>query len=246
MTNNKLQVNSKAQAPNSKPQATALGIWNLKFGTCGLLVICFLFFGALPASGQFFQGIGITAGVTKAKQKWFFQMPDESRQILKKKNIIGFNGSVRAEFINSDYVRWVTEFQFNQKGCKDKTDSATFRNRLNYICWNNFLKFQVETYPGFWYLMLGPRVEYNITQATKSPAVTGAFGKLNFSWGPAIGFEKIVFSNFKPFIELHYNPDTPFYYAYSNAPLDIRNRAWELRIGIIYRPGDASCPSVVY
>lgn len=197
-------------------------------------------------SGQFFQGIGITAGVTKAKQKWFLEMPDASTQIIKKKNIIGFNGSLRAEFINSDYVRWVTEFQFNQKGCKDKGDSTTFRNRLNYICWNNFLKLQFETFEGFPYLLMGPRVEYTLTQATKSPAITGAFEKLNFSWSVGAGFEKIVFSNFKPFIEMHYNPDTPFYYAYDNAPLNIRNRAWELRIGIIYRPADASCPSVVY
>ena len=201
--------------------------------------------------GQFFQGIGITGGVTLAKQKWFLTtqngtVPGDIHSVVKKKNIIGFNGSVRAEFIDNETIRWVTEFQFNQKGCKDKTDSATFRNRLNYICWNNFLKLQTETYPGFFYLLLGPRIEYNLTQATKSPAITGAFQKFNFSWGPAIGFEKIVFCNFKPFVELHYNPDTPFYYAYENTPLDVRNRAWELRIGIIWRPGDASCPSVVY
>ena len=197
--------------------------------------------------GQFFQGIGITAGVTKAKQKWFLTYPDASKEIIKKKNIIGFNGSLRAEFINSDYIRWVTEFQFNQKGCRDKTDTATFRNRLNYISWNNFLKLQYETFDGFPYLLLGPRVEYTFTQATKSPAITGAFNKFNFSWGAAIGFEKIVYSYFKPFIELHYNPDTPFYYAYNTNPLDIRNRAWELRIGIIYRPGGHdSCPTVVY
>ena len=196
--------------------------------------------------GQFFQGIGITGGVTLAKQKWFTTMPDASKEIVKKKNIFGFNGSVRAEFINSDYVRWVTELQFNQKGCKDKTDTATYRNRLNYICWNNFLKFQYETFEGFPYILIGPRIEYTFTQATKSPAITGAFQKFNFSWSVGAGFEKIVFSNFKPFIEIHYNPDTPIYYAYKTTPLDVRNRAWELRIGIIYRPGGADCPSVVY
>ena len=68
----------------------------------------------------------------KAKQKWFLTMPDASTNTVKKKNIIGFNGSLRAEFINSDYVRWVTEFQFNQKGCKDKTDSATFVKGLRF------------------------------------------------------------------------------------------------------------------
>ncbi len=199
------------------------------------------------ASAQFFQGIGITAGVTKAKQKWFVTLPDAPTQTFKKKNVIGFNGSLRAEFINNATVRWVTEFQFNQKGCKDKTDSATFKNKLNYIGWNNFLKFQFETYPGYIYFMLGPRVEYTLSQKVGSPSIIAPFGKLNFSWGPAIGFEKIVYGNFKPFVELHYNPDTPFYYAYENAPLDIRNRAWELRIGVIYRPlGNESCPAVIH
>lgn len=199
------------------------------------------------AFGQFFQGIGITGGVTLAKQKWFLNMPDGSTDIIKKKNIFGFNGSLRAEFIDNENIRWVTEVQFNQKGCKDKGDSATYRNRLNYLCWNNFLKLQFETFSGFPYLLMGPRVEYTLTQATNSPAIAGAFQKFNFSWSIGAGFEKIVYEYFKPFIELHYNPDTPFYYAYKTDPLDVRNRAWELRIGVIYRPGGHdSCPAVVY
>ncbi len=210
------------------------------------LLACCQLLTANFAFAQFFQGIGITGGVTLAKEKWFLTYPDDSKTIQRKKNIFGFNGSARAEFINSDYVRWVTEFQFNQKGCKDKTDSATFRNRLNYICWNNFLKFQYETFDGFPYLLLGPRIEYTLTQATRSPAITGAFNKFNFSCGAGIGYEKIVYTNFKPFIELHWNPDTPFYYAYKTAPLDARNRAWELRIGIIWRPRTGDCPGVVY
>lgn len=205
----------------------------------------FLIFGS--AYAQFFEGIGVTGGVTLAKQKWFLTMSDDSREIIKKKNILRFNGSVRAEFIDNDNIRWITEFQFNQKGCKDKTDSATFRNRLNYICWNNFLKFQYETFDGFPYILLGPRIEYTLTQATTSPSIASSFQKFNFSWSVGAGFEKIVYSYFKPFIEVHYNPDTFFYYAYKTAPLDIRNRAWELRIGLIYRPGGHdSCPAVIY
>ena len=187
-----------------------------------------------------------------AKQKWVLTYPDDSKGIIKKKNIIGFNGSLRGEFIDNDNIRWVTEFQFNQKGCKDKTEdtlgnATIFRNRLNYICWNNFVKFQYETFDGFPYILLGPRVEYTLTQATTSPLIASSFGKFNFSWSVGAGFEKIVYSYFKPFIEVHYNPDTFFYYAYKTTSLDIRNRAWELRIGLIYRPGGHdSCPAVVY
>ena len=210
-----------------------------------VLVYCLL--STVYCSGQFFQGIGITGGITLAKQKWFLNNPDGSTSIEKKKNIFGFNGSVRAEFINSDYVRWVTEFEYDQKGCKDKTGSSTYRDRLNYICWNNFLKLQYKTFEGFPYLLMGPRVEYKFTQATGSPAIIGAFQQFNFSWSVGAGFEKIVYSYFKPFIEVHYNPDTPFYYAYNTSPLDARNRAWEIRIGIIYRPGGHdSCPAVIY
>lgn len=197
-------------------------------------------------SAQFFQGIGITAGLTKAKQKWFVAMPDSSTDIVMKKNRLGFNGSVRAEFINNPNLRWVTEIQYNQKGFKDKKDTVTFKNRFNYLCWNNFLKLQFETFDGYPYLLLGPRVEYLLSQKVTSPEITAPFKKFNFSWSAGIGFEKIVFSNFKPFIEIHYNPDTPFYYAYETSPLDIRNRAWEFRIGVIFRPGgNDDCPGVI-
>lgn len=242
MTNPKPQIKSKIQIQGSK-LFWACRFWNYRLFVFGIL--SFAFSNCVHA--QFFQGIGITGGVTMAKQKWFLEMPDATRTIQKKKNIWGFNGSLRGEFINNDYVRWVTEFQFNQKGCKDKTDSTTYRNRLNYICWNNFLKIQYETFDGFPYMLIGPRVEYTFTQATKSPAITGSFQKFNFSWSAGVGYEKIVYGNFKPFIELHYNPDTPFYYAYITDPLDIRNRAWELRIGLIFRPGGKDdCPAVIY
>ncbi|MBI3502246.1 MAG: hypothetical protein HY063_10665 [Bacteroidetes bacterium] len=235
-------MNSKFKVENLKR------FWKLKFSCWCLFGICFWEFGILNcAQAQFFKGIGITGGVTMAREKWFDTYPDGTTDKLRKKNIFGFNGSLRAEFIDNDNIRWVTEFQFNQKGCKDKTDSATYKDKLNYICWNNFLKLQYETFDGYPYLLLGPRVEYLLTQATKSPAITGAFQKFNFSWGAGIGYEKIVYEYFKPFVELHYNPDTPFYYAYKTEPLKIRNRAWELRIGIIFRPGGHdSCPAVIY
>jgi hypothetical protein len=242
MTNHKSQINLKNQTSNSKR------FWSLKYRYWKLFIICVLYFGiSSSAFCQFFQGIGITGGVTLAKEKWFLTLPDGSTETQRKKNIFGFNGSLRAEFINNDNIRWVTEFQYNQKGCKDKTDSATFRNRLHYIGWNNFLKLQFETFEGFPYLLFGPRVEYLLTQATKSPAITSAFQKFNFSWSVGVGFEKIVYSYFKPFIEVHYNPDFSFTYAYKTDPLKIHNSAWELRIGLIYRPGGHdSCPGVVY
>lgn len=174
-------------------------------------------------------------------------MPDASIPIEKKKYIFGFNGSLRAEFIDNDNLRWVTELQFNQKGCKNKTDSAIYRVRTNYISWNNFLKFQYETFEGFPYILLGPRIEYLFSASTRTMTLPSAtdFKQFNFSWSVGAGFEKIVYSYFKPFIEVHYNPDTPFYYAYKTEPLKVRNRAWELLIGLIYRPGGHdSCPTV--
>jgi hypothetical protein len=209
---------------------------------CFLIALCHL-----PAAYcQFFQGFGFTVGGTKAKQKWFIQMPDATTKTIRKKNLFGLNGSLRAEFIDSDEIRWISELQFNQKGSKDKTDSATYKNRLNYICWNNFLKLQLETFDGYPYLLMGPRVEYTLTQASHSPSITNHFKMFNFSWSAGVGFEKIVYSNLKPFIELHYNPDTFFYYAYETTPLNIRNRTWELRIGFIFRMRNDDCPSVIY
>ncbi|MBN8702004.1 MAG: outer membrane beta-barrel protein [Bacteroidetes bacterium] len=196
----------------------------------------------LSTNAQFVRGIGIMGGVTFAKHKFEFKNPDA---IEKKKFVFGFNGELFGEFGRGEYIRWQSEFQYNQKGSKDKTDSTTYKNKLAYVCWNNYLKIRYELFGGIPYLLIGPRIEYKLSEAMQSPTVVSSFKNFQFSPSFGAGWEFVTYSNIKPIVEVHYNPDM-YLNAYKTTPLDIKNRAWEIRVGLKYLLGNASedCPPV--
>jgi opacity protein-like surface antigen len=197
---------------------------------------------SLNTFAQFFQGWGLMGGLTACREKWWINHGDGSSETAKKKFVYRFNGCVFAEMVNHEFVRWRTEIQYNQKGFKEKISDNNYKNKLDNICWNNFLILRSELFSGIPYFLIGPRVEYNLIQNTASPAIQNSFRKLHFSWSVGAGWEFIVFGNLKPMVELHYNPDINF--AYKTSPLDTKNRAWELRVGIKFLLNQKSCPAV--
>ncbi len=194
------------------------------------LIIFIIVLAALQSEAQFLNSIGITAGGSLGNQKFFF---DDPSSISRKKYIIGLNGSVFAEFFSANYIRWVSEIQYNEKGSKDKQPEDTYRNKLQYICWNNYLKLRYEMYSIIPYVLIGPRLEYNLSQNTASPVVTGSFLPLHVSAAAGAGIEFISYSNFKFFTEAFYNPDI-IMPAYKISGLGIRNKNIELRVGLKY------------
>jgi hypothetical protein len=202
----------------------------------------FVFFAvtfALTSNAQFFNSWGIMGGGTLAKQKFNYKEPDVTQ---KKKNLLGFNVELFAEFFTNDNFTWRTELEYNKKGCVDK-DSGNFKNKLTYISWNNYLKMRTDLFGGTPYLLLGPKLEYMSSQGTSSPHITGAFNKFQLSPDVALGWEFVVFTNVKPTIELHYNPDIGLN-AYKDSNLGIMNSAWELRLGLRFASARESCPRV--
>ena len=192
-----------------------------------ILILLVVFLG-IETKAQFVNSVGITAGASFGNQKFLFREP---ASIKRKKYIIGGNGSVFAEFFSHDRVRWVSEFQFNQKGSRDPiNDTTTLRNQLDYICWNNYLKIRHEMYSIVPYVMVGPRLEYMLTQKTQSPEITGSFLPLHVSLAVGGGVELVTYGNFKPFIEAFYNPD--IMPAYISTPMHIPNKIFEVRIGL--------------
>jgi hypothetical protein len=208
------------------------------------ILIFILFLIALQTKAQFLNSIAITGGVSLGNQKFYFSDP---LSISKKKYIIGFNGSVFAEFFSGDYARWVSEIQFNQKGSIDKQPEANYANKLNYICWNNYLKLRYEMYRIIPYILIGPRLEYNLSQGTTSPIIAGKFLPLHISAAGGVGVEFISYSNFKFFTEAFYNPDL-LMLAYHKPDLEIRNKNIELRVGLKYEFGGRreSCNTPTY
>jgi hypothetical protein len=200
-----------------------------------LFTVC-LFFSVYFCSAQLINGFGLTGGISYGNEKFAFGKPLST--IENKKYVLGFNGSAFVEFFNWDYVRWITEFQYNEKGSKDQQSTGTYTNKLRYGCFNNYLKLRVELYRIIPYILVGPRVEYAITQSTTSPAITDEFVPLHVSPAVGAGIEFVSYGNLKFLIEAFYNPD--FYSAYVTDALDVYNKNFEFRIGLKYVPGKRS------
>ncbi len=207
------------------------------------LFSAFIFCLLAESKAQFVNAIGITAGVSAGNQKFFFREPVS---ISRKNYTFGFNASIFGELMSRDYVRWITEIQYNQKGSIDKQPDANFPNKLQIISWNNYLKIRYELYSVIPYILIGPRLDYTLTQSTTSPQITGPFLPLHVSAAVGAGAELISYSNFKVFIEGFYNPD--IMPAYISPDLHVMNKNFELRLGLKYQFGGQreSCNTPTY
>ena len=185
---------------------------------------------AFQSKAQFLNSIGITVGGGIGNQKFFFLDP---LAISKKKYILGINGSIFAEFFSDDYVRWVSEIQYDEKGSVDKQPEKNYSNKLRYICWNNYLKLRYEMFNIIPYILIGPRLEYPISQGTTSPPITGKFLPLHISGAFGGGVEFVSYGNVKFFVEAFYNPD--LMPAYKKGNLAVTNKNIELRVGLKYQ-----------
>jgi hypothetical protein len=207
------------------------------------VLFAFLLFVALQSNAQFFNSMGITLGLSAGNEKFLFKDP---YVLSRKKYVYGFNGSVFAEFFSYDHARWVSEFQYNQKGSVDKEPQDKYTNHLQYICWNNYLKLRTEMYRIIPYILIGPRLEYNLSQNTTSPAITGNFLKLHVSPAVGVGMEFVSYINFKFLVEAFYNPDV-LMASYIKPEMHVFNKNFELRVGVKYEFGSPeNCNTPVY
>ena len=203
-----------------------------------------IFVIAFQCKAQFVNSIGVTIGVSAGNQKFYFYDPIS---ISRKKYIVGFNASVFGEFFSHDYARWVTEIQYDQKGSIDRQpDGNNYPNHLQYLSWNNYLKVRYEMYSIIPYVMIGPKLEYNLVQGTTSPDITSRFLKIHVSGAFGGGVEFVSFTNFKFLVEAFYNPD--MMPAEVQPGLHIKNKNIELRIGVKYEFGGQkeSCNTPTY
>lgn len=184
---------------------------------------------AFTAQAQLVNGVGVMGGLTYSRQKWY--MPEED---IKQKYLLRYNGEVFVEWFSHDYIRVVSELQYNMKGTKVRETGEKYK--LDYFAFNNYLKLRSELYSIIPYFLVGPRVEYTFrsNQAGSKP--------LHFGWSAGAGFETVSFGPVCFLTELHYNRDIN--YAGRTDFLDYKNRAWELRVGLKYKFSDPSndCP----
>lgn len=202
----------------------------MKKSLLAFAIICSSFI----AKGQFLNGIGITVGASAAKQNFYLISPEEK---LKKNYRLGINASVFAEFFSYKYSRWISEFQYNQKGSIDKDGDPNYKNKLSYVSWNNYLKIRYELFYFIPYVLVGPRLEYRLTQNTQSPPIVTNFSPIHVSAAVGAGLEFISYGNIKFLVEAFYNPDLikyDFTTGYVTDPLNVQNINIELRVGLKY------------
>jgi hypothetical protein len=193
------------------------------------ILIAIIILSVLQGRAQFLNSIGVTIGATAANQKFKYHEP---LSVSRKSYIFGFNASVFLECLSHDNVRWVTEIQYNQKGSADNRPGVTYPNELQYLSWNNYLKIRYEMYRIIPYVLVGPRLDYTLSQGTTSPEIGGPFLPLHVSAAVGGGLEFVSFTNFKFFVEGFYNPD--IMPAYIAPDLHINNKDFELRVGLKY------------
>ena len=192
-----------------------------------LFVLC-----SLSSYAQFFQGWGIMAGGTLGRQNWYY---DEPVGKVKQKYLLRWNGEVFAEFGDHPTFRWVTELQYNAKGTKQVVfEDPPIKYLNHYAAWNNYLMIRKEMFAIIPYVKVGPRLEYVVRspQDFKKFHVTGSLGA---------GIEFVAYGPVKFITEAHWVPDLSK--SYSGNP-DIKQHAWELRVGLKFARRGESCPGV--
>ncbi|CAN5864266.1 hypothetical protein BH11BAC7_BH11BAC7_03370 [soil metagenome] len=184
------------------------------------------------ANAQFFQGFGIMAGGTLGRQKWQTQLNED----FKHKYLLRYNAEIFAEFGSHPTFRWVTELQYNVKGSKFVTSDQTTKFVNQYAAWNNYLMIRKELFAIIPYVKVGPRAEY-VFKSDQD------FKKLHFTGALGAGIEFVAYGPVKFITEAWWVPDLSK--SYNTAGFEIKQHAWELRVGIKFtgRTGEA-CPKV--
>ena len=218
--------------------------------TIKIILISILCQLSCHVNAQFLRGIGIFIGLTESSHRYINKLPVDSAFMHtydapshRSAEFFSWSVGFLGEFLKYDKFRWQTEIEFCNKGAVERPllDRYTGErgpvsaNAYGNIQWNNFAKFFFnEGYRGTPYIMIGARIEYNLMRTITAYApVAGAVPKINFTPDVSLGYEFVSYSKFKPFVELHYNPDLLKLHV---GNVDMWNRTLELRVGIIFRP----------
>ena len=226
-----------------------------------LFVVLNLFQNISFAQTRFFRGIGAFVAVNSSMNRYrnlnpktiYRNEPDfvNAQNMYYPENhysrdMQNFGVGILLEFLRYDKLRWQTELEYTRKSVLERdydwfndTRGPLTPNMYTQIQWNNYLKYFIyEGNKGAPYVMLGVRLEYNLAYSITAYApVAAARPKIWFSGDAAVGYEFFTWKKWHPFVEFHWNPDV--IYQPPVAGTSMRNRTYELRLGIIYRPAKA-------
>lgn len=228
------------------------------------LILFFLLTLILNAHAQFFRGFGVFGAFTHSAHHYVNKdeslkdpFTDDYAAVLGgpksnayypnshySREYLSWGAGAFAEFLSHDQFRWQTEFEYTHKGAKEKevtdrlfgvrSDSWSV-NKYTYIQWNNYLKYFGPFGLSYrFYLMPGVRLEYLFKQSTAAfTPYSSSFKKIWFSGNLGLGYEFPLLRKINMFTEYHWNPDV---LRTKKDNVFIRNRTFEFRVGLIYRP----------
>jgi hypothetical protein len=222
-----------------------------------------LLFFSLSIHAQVFNGFGLFASGTSSRHDYTngnYPVNFPNRILLpeshRSSERLSWGVGVMAEIFNFFGCRWQSELEYINKGAKEKNELISIEsdnrrentNKYKYIGFNNFIKYRFETINFTSSLLVGARAEFMLSKATPAyETVSSDFRKLAISPDIGIGFEPFSIGKLKYIAELHYNPDVLKQYDKNN--IQVKNRTWELRIGIMLRNResvDIDCNAPVY
>lgn len=224
------------------------------------ILLLFLVVSLQQVNAQFFRGFGIFGAVNHSCH--YYKNGDADKRTLDpldynsstyayyyprnhiSREYFSWGAGIFAELLPYDRIRWQTELEYTHKGAKEKelvdpflgtrTDGFSV-NKYTYFQWNNYLKFYNPIgLSSHWYLLAGIRLEYLFSQSISAYGpYAGNFPKIFFSGDVGLGYEFPLFKNFYGFTEYHWNPDI---LSHKKDAVSYRNRTFEFRVGIMYRP----------
>lgn len=222
--------------------------------------ILFLALCLQQANAQFFRGFGIFAAGNHSAHYYTNKNAGEKDAEVDVANNFPYNAyypnshisreyfswgaGIFAELLNRDRIRWQTELEYTHKGAKEKElidpfigtrDGSFSLNKYTYFQWNNYLKFYNPIgLSSHWYLMPGIRLEYLFRKSVSAfTAYAGNMPVIFFSGNVALGYEFPITKTIYGFTEYHWNPDI---LSHKKDNVTYRNRTFELRVGLMYRP----------
>lgn len=214
-------------------------------------MLLMILFSLGVVQAQFVNGIGIFGAGMASRHKYKDSNTPERYGSHKGKFIFRPAGGVVFDFFSNENAKWRSEFEYNTMGSREivTTDGVEkkFKNKLDYISWNNLLKIQGEIFSGFPYGMIGLRTQYLFRNNPEFyQPVMNDLARFHFSWNIAAGFEFMAYGPLRFFSEYHLVSDIPSLYSKEN--LKVRNLTHELRVGLMYRfqKRAENCNSPIY
>ena len=208
--------------------------------------ICCLSITGLKA--QFVRGIGVFGSGTTSRHDYSNTYPDDPtlKNRMPEKHWgaerISWGVGAVVEMLPFKVFRLRSELEYINKGSNENELINPFTeerkkstNKYSYLGINNFATLMLHGDYVSWYALAGFRAEFGLRRSTPAySAYAGKFRKVALSPDVGIGMELISLGRLRFFSEVHYNPD--IFKQYKTDNIWIKNRTWEVRIGIIGRP----------